>query len=511
MTAGRAGRVSACDGSPEVVRWVPSRARLLRWFSAAVVIVLALAACSSSSDSDWRHEAGPFPVGNLLNYANSDFEGHANFIGVANATISDSSSGFLHSHSLQDTVVRRGTSTFRLHTGIGIRVSGGSTYTVSAYVRLSSASSGQALTFGLACVTSAGTRLGWSYTPRLALVGEQTWQYVEGQTTVPSTCARVVGSPKLTLSGMARHEVVNVDEMTLRPYRAALVIGAHGNIADSGASAYDATDWLETNHRLGPLQSDKIFFGGSTPLPSSWSSPANNCYEIEQSLPSSSWPECVIAYKVQESEAQLKAFLAGLPHDQQIIMVWWQEPESASFSGCSGASGNGPNFVCYFEQQSDNIRQAAAADGVTPEVLLGMDANTYAYRTGTGCSFIPPSSYVDVYLADHYALNATSNLAAGPGERTDNWQGWLACVLPQNKPIGLAEYGLNPNGSDPAGTASAIAADSDYLAALPKTTHEETALWELWDSGAGIESWAIDDEPAAVSAWKAAETQNGGG
>ncbi len=163
--------------------------------------------------------------------------------------------------------MRRGTSTFRLHTGIGIGVSGGSTYTVSAYVRLSSASSGQALTFGLACVTSAGTRLGWSYTPTLALVGEQTWQYVEGQTTVPPPALRVVGSPKLTLSGMARHEVVNVDEMTLRPYRAALVIGAHGNIADSGASAYDATDWLETNHRLGPLQSDKIFFDGSTPLP----------------------------------------------------------------------------------------------------------------------------------------------------------------------------------------------------------------------------------------------------
>ena len=195
--------MSACGGSPEVVRGVPSRARLLRWLSAVVVIVLALAACSScSSDSDWRHEAGPFPVGNLLNYANSDFEGHANFIGVANATINDSSSGFLHSDSLQDTVVRRGTSTFRLHTGIGIGLSGGSTYTVSAYVRLSSASSGQALTFGLACVTSAGTRLGWSYTPTLALVGEQTWQYAEGQTTVPSTCAE---GRRLTEADAQRH------------------------------------------------------------------------------------------------------------------------------------------------------------------------------------------------------------------------------------------------------------------------------------------------------------------
>jgi len=23
------------------------------------------------------------------------------------------------------------------------------------------------------------------------------------------------------------------------------------------------------------------------------------------------------------------------------------------------------------------------------------------------------------------------------------WQGWLGCVSPQNKPIGVAEYGLN--------------------------------------------------------------------
>jgi hypothetical protein len=240
----------------------------------------------------------------------------------------------------------------------------------------------------------------------------------------------------------------------------------------------------------------------------------------------------VIAYKVQESESQLQSFLAGLPAGQQVIMVWWQEPENDSFSGCPGASGNGPNFVCYFQQQSSEIRQAAAADGVTPQVLVGMDASTYtydpaadtepnesleldnsgAYQAGTSCSFIPPSSYVDVYLADHYAYNATSNVAASPGERADNWQDWLACVLPQNKPIGLAEYGVNPNDSNPSGTASAIAANASYLAALPATTHEETAIWELWDTAPGTPTnWAIDDEPDAVNAWRAAETQNGGG
>lgn len=505
---------------------------MLRLLPAVVAAILLFPAGASAA---WTSEPGPFPVGNLLNYANSDFEGRLNFVGVSNATISQSSTAFLHSHSLQDSVGSAGTSVFKLRKGVAIGVSGGSTYTLGTYVRLSSAAGGQALKFGLGCYTSAGRWLGLSYTPRLGLVAETTWQYVEGQTTVPSTCEDVVSTPRLTFSGMAAGEVVNVDELTFRPYRAALVIGAHGNIADGGTSSYTATDWLDTNNVIGPLQSDNFFFGPTTPLPSSWSSSANNCYEIEQALPRRSWPECVIGYRAQESEVQLQSFLAGLPAGQQLILVWWTEPEADSFSGCPGATGNGPNFVCYFEQQASNIRQAAAADGVSPQVLVGMDANTYAYdptsdteteageqleaddsgdsQTGTSCSFIPPSSSVDVYLADHYALHATSYLAAGPGERADNWQDWLTCVLPNNKPIGLAEYGLNPNGSNPSGTASAIAADSSYLAALPATTHEETAMWALWDSGSAHSTtdWAIDNEPAAVSAWQAAETENGGG
>ena len=505
-------------------------ARLLRWLLAVTVAVLALPAGASAA---WTSEPGPFPVGNLLSYANSDFEGQANFIGASNATISDSSTGFLHSDSLQDTVGQAGTSTFSLQQGVAIRVGGGNTYTISAYIKLSSTAGGQALSFAVNCYARPGMWVGWAYTPSLQLTGAQSWQYVEGQITVPSGCANVVGSPKVTLTGMAAGEVVNVDELTLRPYRAALVIGAHGNTAYDGALHYTAQDWLGTNNLIGPLQSDKFFYTPTKPLPSSWADPANNCYQIEQALPSGSWPECVIAYKVQESEAQLQSFLAGLPADQQVIMVWWQEPENDSFSGCPGVTGNGANYVCYFEQQSTAIRQAAAADGVTPQVMVGMDAMTYAYdpmtdtepneslegdnagayQTGTDCSFIPPSSYVDVYLADQYAYNATGDIANGAGERADNWQDWLACVLPQNKPIGLAEYGVNPDDSNPSGTASAIAANASYLAGLPMTTHEETAMWALWDTGASgnSSSWAIDDEPAAVSAWQAAETQNGGG
>ena len=501
-----------------------------RLLTVAAAVVAAMGSFAGCASATWTAQPGPVPVGNLLSYANSDFEGHADFASVHNAAISDSDAAFLHSHSLQDAVGHAGVSVFRLQKGVAIGVGGGNTYTLSGYVKLSSASRGQALRFGLACHAAPGRLLRWSYTPTMALVGERSWQYVEAQTTVPSKCDHVVGSPQLAFTGMAAGEVVNVDEVTLRPYRAALVIGAHGDTANDGhLHSYTATDWLETNHVLGPLQSDKFFYNASTPLPSSWADPANNCYEIERALPRAAWPECVIAYKARESEAQLQSFLAGLPADQQVMMVWWQEPENDTFSGCPlAAGGNGPNFVCYFEQQSNEIRQAAAADGVTPQVLVAMDAETYAYhplsstgrnnalerhygeaaRNGTSCSFIPPSSYVDVYLADQYAYDATSDLDAGPRERAYNWQDWLACVLPQNKPIGVAEYGVNPGDSNPSGTASAMTANASYLTALPTTTHEEMAMWALWDSAPG--NWAIDREPAAVSAWRAAATQNGG-
>ena len=318
---------------------------------------------------------------------------------------------------------------------------------------------------------------------------------------------------------MARHEVVNVDEMTLRPYRAALVIGAHGNIADSGASAYDATDWLETNLRLGPLQSDKTFFDGSTPLPSSWSSPANNCYEIEQSLPSSSWPECVIAYKVQESEAQLTGIpcrIAPRSTDHHGVVAGARERRRSRV--VPGPVATARTSSATSSSSRSNIRQAAAADGVTPEVLVGMDANTYAYepmsdseaneslegdcsfiaQAGTSCSFIPPGAYVDVYLADHYALQCDQQPRSwAPASGPTNWQDWLACVLPQNKPIGLAEYGLNPNGSDPVRHRVRHRRGLGRIwRPCPKTTHEETALWELWDSGAGH---ARELEPSTTS------------
>ncbi len=532
MTEGPAQAHEMTSGPPANAVGVSSRlaraaGRLLIVGAAVVVAMMALTGCASAT---WTAQPGPVPVGNLLSYANSDFEGHADFAAVHNAAISDSDVAFLHSHSLQDTVDHAGGSVFRLQKGVAVRVGGVNTYTLSAYVKLSSASRGQALRFGLACYATPHRLLRWSYTPTMALVGERSWQYVEAQTTVPSRCGHVVGSPQLAFTGMAAGEVVHVDEMTLRPYRAALVMGAHGNTKDDGQLySYTATDWLDTNNLLGPLQSDKFFYDASTPLPSSWADPANNCYEIERALPRAAWPECVIAYKARESEAQLQSFLAGLPADQQVVMVWWQEPENDTFSGCPGATGgNGPNFICYFEQQSNEIRRAAAADGVTPQVLVAMDAETYAYlplpgaernkpleretggaaRNGTSCSFIPPGSYVDVYLADQYAYNATSDLDAGPRERAYNWQDWLACVLPQNKPIGVAEYGVNPGESNPSGTVSAIAANASYLAALPTTTHEEVAMWALWDSAPG--NWAIDNEPEAVGAWRAAVMQNGG-
>ena len=474
----------------------------------AVAAVLAL----SSGKARWKTEAGPFPVGNLLSYANSDFEGHVNFVSIRNAALEDSATAFLHFRSLRDTVRHAGSSVFALPLHEAIRVHGSSTYTISAYVKLSSEAPGQGMRFALHCYTSTGSSLG-QVQVLTQPARENSWQYVQGQMTLPAGCRDVVSSPKVTLTGMSAGESAYLDEMTLRPYRAALVIGAHGNVADGRSPRYTARDWLDTDKLLGPLQSDKTFYDADHQVPLHWWYPTNNCYEIERALPAATWPECVITYKKQEPERRLRSFLAGLPARQEVVMVWYQEPEAAHFAGCARARGDGPNFVCYFERQTDRIRKAAAADRVTPEVLVGMDAGAYHYPPGAGCSFIPPSRYVDVYLIDHYAHDSTGNLAVGSGNPPATWLTWLGCVLPQNKPIGLAEFGVDPNDSNPSGTAAAISADTTYLATLPQSVHEEVALWELWDSSAyaSDSTWAIDNEPAAVQAWKAAETENHGG
>jgi hypothetical protein len=222
---------------------------------------------------------------------------------------------------------------------------------------------------------------------------------------------------------------------------------------------------------------------------------------------------------VRRSTALAK-FFTGLPAAQMVIMNWRDEPEAPGtpFPACGGHAADGAAYVCDFEQESDNIRHAARE---APNVFVDMDASTYEYAVGTGhdrggaapdCPYIPPASYVDFYLADHYDRHATDSTL--PNEKppgSSEWSTWLDCVASSGKPIGLAEYGLDCRSQNPPQQilADEIAKDDGYLAAIPGAK-QPVIMWEYWDwntkpPGCQMTSATVKDE------WKRAEIQNGGG
>jgi hypothetical protein len=482
-----------------------------------VVGVSAVAAMPAHATSGIT-QAGPAEVGNLLDYANSDFEGTiGNWAAVANAKLSDDTrQAFLHDDSLLDTVPTAGTSTFGLGEGssaVQIPVTGSDTYTVGAYFKIP-AVSGQSLTFGLDFYNSAGKSIAWVRTGSLSLAGTGDWQYVSGQIQAPTAASSVIGSPQVTYSGATAGETINMDEASFAPSRAAQIIGAY-----AGGSATDWTD-ADSPSDIGPLQSDKIFFIKTTPLSGKWKTTGNTCYEVENGLPDSAdWPACVISYNVLESESALADFFTGLPAAQMVIMNWRDEPEleSTTLPACGDKTTPGAIYVCDFEKESDNIRQAA---GDAPNVFVDMDSATSEYAVGTshdngvGCSFIPPSSYVDFYLADHYNRDATD--ASLPNEAAPwggEWSTWLSCVAGYHKPIGLAEYGLDCSTANPPQQtlANELGQDDKYLPAIPGAT-QPTIMWAYWDSDSGKSIPGCQMTSSIVmDKWKSIETQNGGG
>jgi hypothetical protein len=506
---------------------------------AAVAAVPATPAHAISSVT----QAGPFEVGNLLNYANSDFEGTiGNWVSYSNATLTDDTTeAFLHNDSLLDTVTAAGTSSFKLGTpptSVQITVTPNAKYQVGAYFKTPAANN-QSVQFSLGCYGSKGQYLGLSNGAINPLLDTANWQYSQDVISVPAKCAYVQGSPKVTLRGLAANSAVNMDEVIFAPYRAALLIGAHGQNGADGNGGYTAKDWTITDGIIGPLQSDKEFYGPNTvPLPTQWKSASNNCYEIELMMgeaDEADWPACVVTYPDPETETQIQDYLTGLPAAQMVIMIYHDEPEGGTFSGCPGNPapvGNAANFVCYFEQQATRIRQAAAAVNDVSNVFVAEDSSTYQYgegvsdSAGTGCGFIVPPSYTDFYLADHYdedanGMSLPNETSTSSGDSTTDgqkWSNWLSCVQPKNKPLGLAEYGLdcttNPNQQV---VINEMAADDGYLAAIPGAT-EPTIMWAYWYSASGIKSGPgcmFDQDSslgqAAIKQWQAGETQNGGG
>lgn len=493
------------------------------------LVVVGLSALGTGVAKASSPQAGPFPVGNLLSYTNSDFEGSVgNWITVSNVSslTANTTSPYHGSDDLKMVAAATGNIVVKLAAQISLPKAGAE-YRVSGYVQ-APATAGHTARFSLGCYNSSGTWLGWANGSALSLPSTGAWTYVADDINLTTaglpTCAQTQGSPELTITGASSGDVYRADELAFDPYRAAQLIGA-----DDPCSSTTSCDWKTQNASnttgIGPLQTEKEFYGTNTTLPSSWSDSSNDCYNIEQVYSSdpSRWPLCIIAFKYNasgtvQSEAGIQGFLAGLPSDQQISMVFWQEAEDTY-------PGTSTQFVSDFEAEASNIRAAAAADNRTQNVFVAQDSSTYQYYNGdgVGCGWIVPSSYADYYLADHYTRNETGGGASMPNQPSpyaNQWTGWLNCVKGNNKPIGLAEYGMCSGGPSlckgspcPGGTSNtsditaSIADDNTYLAGDPGGT-EPVILWSNWQ----YPSYCAYLTPGGAQArqWQSNETPNGG-
>lgn len=500
-------------------------------------------------------QQGPFAVGNLLSYANSDFEGQANFVAVTNiGTISDSATSKLHGKdSLEFTAVTAGTTALKLQQGSSatqINVHGSDTYTLGGWFKLPAANSGESVTFGLGLYDSAGTWLGWSSTPPAGLKATASWQYVEGQVTVPATAAWALDSPKVTLSSAAAGQVTFMDMLVFKPYRAAQAIGAHGPVC-STCGSYTAADWINANNTIGPLQSDKEFFSGD--LPSDFSQ--TSCSTIEQDLGATNygaWPVCIIAYKgTTMTQTGMDNFLSTVPAHQELYIVWHQEPEGDSFSnepGC-GADTGAAAFVCEFQLQGTLVHSSAFYGA---NIFVAVDSSGYRYgdltddssagddtpSDGTnGCAYMPSSNGsssggADIYLLDFYQNSVVAGTDVNTeANREDNWKNWLNCATARGRPIGFGEYGLDQSTSaqtspctnspnDASEAPNAMAADNSYLRQLPMSSqtelhnHVPVVMWDYWynDFGGGAPVCTLFGNTfGAITRWQGIETANGGG
>lgn len=486
--------------------------------SLAAGALLALAGLTAAPHAAHAAVTEPTSWGkaNLVSYADSDLEsGVGNWVSYSNSTVAaDTTTAFLHGASLKMTATAAGTQAAKLGTGTSapeILVTGSDTYRISAWFR-APASAGRTVAFAVGAYTSAGTWLGWTSGTANTLTATGNWQYASETVTVPSTAAYVTGSPRVTETGAAAGESLNMDEMLFEPYRSATIIGA-----EDGSG--NGTAFAAANTAIGPLQSDKFFYSPTTSLPSSYS--GTNCATDQAANPGVT---CVIAYKV--ATTNVAAFVASIPAGDNVIMTWWQEPENDTFSG-SGT--NGQNFVTDFNAQAALIRASTTSSNIA-NVFVADDALGYQYAAGTGhndggapssCSFIPSASNVDFYLDDQYQLTSNGgNLSTNTGSGSNaEWNGWLGCVSGQDKPIGIAEYGVNcgqagGTGSAPNAltTSQEFAADSTYLSGEPAGL--PVVMWEYWynsNVGCVFTTGGSPSGTAAVTQWQANETQNGGG
>lgn len=503
-------------------------------------------------------QTGNFPVGNMLDYDNSDFEGAGlgNWVGDGDVSTltQDSADSVEHGHSMK--AVASGTGTLQLKLGngptYGVQINlpqTGGEYRIGAYFK-GPASTGHTASFDLGCYTSDGTWIGWSLGTAVSLNSSDTWQYVEDDITVPSGCAQVQGSPRINVTGMHVNGVVRIDDVIFAPYRAALAIGAHGQ--NCQGCTYSASEWYSTDQAIGPLQSDKEFLDSlPTDAPPATPFSSTNCAHDESQVGStnySAWPVCIIAYNdAVTSQPAMDNFLESVPAQQEVYLVWHQEPEGDSFSmepGCGSDTGV-TAFICETELQATYVHNSAYD---TPNIFIAQDSAGSKYangQVGADCSWIVPSSAtgagVDLYLVDHYENGTVTGQNVNQIPAADEWQNWLTCASAQNRPLGFGEYGLDDsyepnqnqpgslcnNGPKPPNTTNAQnlpaalagnTSDNTYLAQLPMSGDSHLmnpapfVVWNYWYSyyGGTAVCTVFGTTYNAITDWQNDENQNGG-
>lgn len=380
-------------------------------------------------------QTGPFPVGNLLNYANSDIES-AGFNWAADKSQAsnvisigkDDTTSLMHAHSLKIVASGAGPMIYKLgnsqdstSAAITLPRTGGD-YRVGAYMKVPASTSEHTVEFDLECYDSAGTSLGWMTGTPVTMNPGGSWQYVEDD------------------------------------------------------------------------------------------------------------------------------FLASVPAQQEVILVWAQEPEGKGFDpmtmpGCNSATSDAMAFKCETKLQATFVHNSP---GDTPNVLIAQDSAGSKYadgQVGAGCTWITPPSAtgagVDLYLVDHYEYDTVTGQNVNEIPAADVWQNWLKCASAKNRPLGFGEYGLD-NSPDPDPNApqqspqypkgcksasqnrtklpDALDADRNYLSQLPMSGDPSLlnpapfVVWDYWDSfWGGTPDCTVLDDQAAIDRWRSIETQNGGG
>jgi hypothetical protein len=430
---------------------------------------------------------------NLLSYADSDFEsGVGNWVAVSNANLSqDTHQAFLHDASLQDVLGSAGDSQFALNGSMEIDVTANREYRIGGYFK-APAMPGRTITWAVQAFNSKGISQGWTSGTPVALNSTGHWQYASAVITMPAGAAYLLGSPRVTYGGGASGETLLMDEVQFAPNRAAELIGADGGQDGSVA------DWLQADNTIGPLQSDKIIYIG---LPLTFI--GSTCDELPAST------VCFVDYR--KMNTNVTSFVSGIPADRTVVMIYHGEPEGKPFKFRHKTGG--PAYVAEFEQQVNLIR-AAAKDA--PNIFIAMDASAFGYRAGgpgLGCGYIPPPSYVDFYLIDHYQFTPNgSAVSQGSGKGPGEWQAWLNCVSGYGKPIGLAEYGLGTCGKQSSTQRVASIADTaPYLESLPGSSALDAPVlvWSYWWVNETTKSGKCADwqftHPATIRAWHAIE------